>query len=340
VRNQILIGSAAVTGLGVFLLRNRRRLDLRGKVVLITGGSRGLGLALAREFAAHGSNLALCARSAEELEHARRDLAGTEGAVRTFVCDVRDRGQVEKLVTDVLAAFGRIDVLVNNAGTICVGPVETMSIEDFRDAMDVMFWGMVYATLAVLPHFRQAGSGRVLNITSVGGKVSVPHLVPYNCAKFAAVAFSEGLRAELNKSGIKVVTIAPGLMRTGSFLNAVFRGAELAESAWFSASASLPGVSMSARRAARQIVRALEQGRAERILTTSANLLARFHGLFPETSLAALDLVDRLLPGGSEGVRLGRETSVLERPWMRAITYLGRRAAREHLQYSATVGRH
>jgi short-subunit dehydrogenase len=339
-RKQLMIGSAAATGIGLLMLRFRRRMDLRDKVVLITGGSRGLGLALAREFAARGSHLALCARSQEELEHARQDLARSEVTVRTFVCDVRDRGQVEKLITDVLSAFGRIDVLVNNAGTICVGPVENMALQDFRDAMDVMFWGMVYATLAVLPHFRRAGSGGVVNITSVGGKVSVPHLVPYNCAKFAAVAFSEGLRAELNKSGIRVVTIAPGLMRTGSFLNAAFKGAEPAESAWFSASASLPGFSMSVRRAARQIVRALEQGRAERILTTSANLLARFHGLFPETSLAVLGLVDRLLPaGGERATKLGRETSVLERPWMRAITYLGRRAAREHLQYSAAVGR-
>jgi short-subunit dehydrogenase len=175
-----------------------------------------------------------------------------------------------------------------------------------------------------------------VNITSVGGKVSVPHLVPYSCAKFAAVAFSEGLAAELSGTGIRVVTIAPGLMRTGSYVNALFKGNRRGEAAWFSASASLPGISMSAKRAAQQIVGAVRSGRNERILSLSANWLARFHGLFPEVSLAMLSGVNRLLPSGSESaphqVETGAESEILERPWMRAITALGRRAAEEYLQ--------
>jgi short-subunit dehydrogenase len=190
----------------------------------------------------------------------------------------------------------------------------------------------VYATLAVLPHFRARNCGRVVNITSIGGKVSVPHLVPYCCAKFAAVAFSEGLRAELSHTGVKVVTIAPGLMRTGSFVNAVFKGAERGEAAWFSASASLPGMSMSAKRAARQIVAAVEQGRSERILSTPANVVARLHGLFPEASVAVLGLVNRLLPSGVERVEQGRDSAVLQTPWMRTLTMLGRQATEEYLQ--------
>jgi short-subunit dehydrogenase len=163
--------------------------------------------------------------------------------------------------------------------------------------------------------------------------VSVPHLVPYSCAKFTAVAFSEGLRAELNNTGVKVVTIAPGLMRTGSFVNAFFKGAERGEAAWFSASASLPGISMSAKRTATQIIRAIETGRAELILSTPANLLARFHGLFPELSISVLGLVNRLLPHGSQQQReLGRDSVIMKRPWMRALTILGRRAAEEYLQ--------
>src|SRR5205807_4694011 len=142
------------------------------------------------------------------------------------------------------------------AGTISVGPIQTMTVEDFRDAMDVMFWGMVYTTLEALPHFQRNQHGRIVNITSIGGKISVPHLLPYSCAKFAAVAFSEGLRAELHGTGVQAITIAPGLMRTGSFLNAEFKGDDEREAAWFSLSASLPGPSMSATRAARQIISA------------------------------------------------------------------------------------
>jgi short-subunit dehydrogenase len=245
---------------------------------------------------------------------------------------VTKREEVNNLVHTTMLEFGRLDMVINNAGVIRVGPLDTMTIEDFENAMDVMFWGTVYTTMAALPHLRQRGDGHIVNITSVGGKVSVPHLVPYSCAKFAAVAFSEGMRAEMRGTGINVVTIAPGLMRTGSYLNVLFKGAEEGEAGWFSASASIPGVSMSAKRAARQILSAVEHGRAERILSTPANILARMHGMFPELTLAILGVVNGLLPHGSKREELGAESPLLERPWMRAVTALGRRAAEQYLQ--------
>src|SRR5581483_11648807 len=154
------------------LLRNRRAYDLHGRTVLITGGSRGLGLLLAREFAREGARIALWARA------------------------VRNR-------------FGSVDVLVNNAGIIQVGPMEEMLLEDYEAAMQIHFWATVYTTLAVLPEMRQRGSGRIVNITSIGGKISPPHLLPYNASKFAQVGFSEGLRAELAKDGVLVTTVCP-----------------------------------------------------------------------------------------------------------------------------------
>lgn len=331
--------AAGAAAFGTRLLQRRRSPDLRGEVVLITGGSRGLGLALAREFAAHHCRIVLCARGEEGLRRAKADLsrshAGAQLQILTIPCDITRPDQVRRMVAQVFSVFGQIDILVNNAGAIRVGPISTMSIEDFREAMDVMFWGVVHTTLAVLPHFRERSRGRIVNITSIGGKVSIPHLVPYSCAKFAAVAFSEGLHAELKNNGIEVLTIAPGLLRTGSYLNAVFKGAERGEAAWFSAGASLPGISMSATRAARQIVSALQRGRAERILSAPANLLARFHSLFPEMSADLLGLVNSLLPHGAERVELGAESEVLQRPWMRAVTTLGRKAADEFLQPAA-----
>ena len=307
-------------------------MKLRGRVVLITGGSRGLGLALARKFGEEGAHLVLCARSEEELQRARQDLVSTGTQVLTIPCDVSDPGQVEAAIQTALQCHGRIDVLVNNAGVIHVGPIDTMTLDDFEEAMETMFWGPVYTTLAVLPHMRRQGEGRIVNITSVGAKVSVPHLVPYSCAKFAAAAFSEGMRAELQGTGIKVVTIAPGLMRTGSYLNALFKGDEQKEAAWFSLGASLPGISMSANRAAGQIVAATRQGRAERILSVPANLIAHSHGLFPGLTADILGLVNRALPNGGPGARRGSETPALERGWLHTLTTLGRRAAEEFLQ--------
>ncbi|MCU1233240.1 MAG: short-chain dehydrogenase/reductase [Candidatus Solibacter sp.] len=340
-RNLWLIGSGTVAA-GVsaaVLLRRGQSIELRGKVVLITGGSRGLGIALARAFAQEGARLALCARSKEELAVAKQDLSERGAEVITIPCDVTDRGQVEHLVEAAVGHYGRLDVLVNNAGVIHVGPIDAMTVEDFEVAMNTMFWGPVYTTLAALPHLRNRRT-RIVNITSVGGKVSVPHLIPYSCAKFAAVAFSEGMRAELQGTGVKVVTIAPGLMRTGSHLNAVIKGAEEGEAAWFSLGASLPGISISATDAAAAIVDATRKGSSEKILSAPANLISTLHGLFPGKTADLLGQISRLLPHGKSRTELGSESPILERPWMRALTILGRLAAEQFLQPATRKPRH
>lgn len=277
--------------------------DLGGQVALITGGSRGLGLALAREFADKGCRLALCARDPEELARAKEDLTGRGAQVFTAVCDLRKQDQVDAMVRQVTAHYGQIDLLVNNAGIIEVGPVENQQITDFEDALQTDFWGVLYPIMAVLPQMRARKSGRIVNITSIGGKVNVPHLLPYACAKFATTGLSEGLRAELARDEIVVTTIVPGLLRTGSFLNALFKGDQTGEYAWFSVGDSLPGLSMSAEQAARQIVQATRRGEAERILGLPANLAARFQGLFPGLTSDLSALVNRVLPSpnGADG---------------------------------------
>jgi short-subunit dehydrogenase len=174
-----------------------------------------------------------------------------------------------------------------------------MRVEDFDHAMNVIFWGTLYTTLAVLPAMRARGQGQIVNITSIGAKVSVPHLLPYCCAKFAAAALSEGLRTELAPAGIRVTTIAPGLLRTGSYLNAQFKGDQADEYAWFAAGAATPLVSIAASRAARSIIRATVRGESEKILSVPADLLARFHGLFPGLTAKLLSIANLMLPKGT-----------------------------------------
>jgi NAD(P)-dependent dehydrogenase (short-subunit alcohol dehydrogenase family) len=279
------------------LYRRWQEYDLRGKTVLLTGGSRGLGLVLAREFAEEGANVAICARDPAELERARRDLEGRGARVFAFPCDVTERAQVKELVEVVTRHFGGVDVLVNNAGTIQVGPLEVMTLEDFEQAMAVHFWGPLYATLCVLPQMRERRDGRIVNISSIGGKVAVPHLVPYSASKFALTGLSDGLRAELAKDNILVTTVCPGLMRTGSPRNATFKGRHRAEYAWFAISDALPVTSIQAERAAGQIVAACKRGQAELVITTQAVLAVKFRALFPEATADILALVNRLLPG-------------------------------------------
>jgi NAD(P)-dependent dehydrogenase (short-subunit alcohol dehydrogenase family) len=297
--NALLWAAAGVGGALVAraLVNQWRKFDFRGKSVLITGGSRGLGLVLAREFAREGARVSICARDPEELERARRDLAARGATVFAFPCDITDRSQVQEWVGLSADRFGGVDVLVNNAGIIQVGPVEVMTLADFEEAMKVHFWGPLYATIAALPEMRRRGAGRIVNITSIGGKIGVPHLVPYCASKFALVGLSESLRAELLKDGILVTTVCPGLMRTGSPRNAVFKGRHRAEYAWFSISDSLPVTSMMAERAARQIVAACRRGEAEVILSTQAVVAIRFRQLFPELFADLSGLVNMLLPG-------------------------------------------
>lgn len=334
-QNGLLLAAA---GAGAFLagravLRRWREYDLRGKTVLITGGSRGLGLVLAREFAREGARVAICARNNAELERARADLAARGAEVLAALCDVTDKAQVGSLVETVRDRFGRIDVLVNNAGVIQVGPMEVMTLEDYDEAMRTHFWAPLYTTLAVLPEMRLRRDGRIVNISSIGGKISVPHLLPYSASKFALVGLSEGLRAELAKDNIAVTTVCPGLMRTGSPRNAFFKGKHREEYAWFSISDSLPVTSMNARRAARQIVSACKRADAEVILSIQAELAVRFHGLFPGLTADILGFVNRFLPdAGGIGTRRtqGKDSRSSVAPsWLTALSDEAARANNE-----------
>jgi len=330
----------AALGAARAVARRRRaaRIDLSGQVALITGGSRGLGLALAEELALHDCKLIICGRDERQLQRAQRHLERRGAQVLAVACDVSDRAAVERLVAAGIERFGRVDILVNNAGIISVGPLDAQAPADFERAMEVMFWGTFWPTMAVLPWMRERGEGRIVNITSVGGKVSVPHMLPYSCAKFAAVGFSEGLRAELAGEGVTVTTVVPGLMRTGSYLNGEFAGRPRGEFTWFGVLANLPLTSIDARAAARQIVRSTQLGDAELIVTWQARLASRVHGLAPGVTGQVLGVVDRMLPsappaGGDKAVGWASETA-LTRSF---LTALGRNAAAELLQMPETA---
>jgi NAD(P)-dependent dehydrogenase (short-subunit alcohol dehydrogenase family) len=328
----LMVGAGLVAAYA--LTHGRRRYDLRGRTALITGGSRGLGLLLARELARHGARVAICGRDPATLDRAREDLQRRGATVVAPPCDVAIRRDVDTLVAGVRNRLGPVDVLINNAGIISVGPVEVMGVEDFQDAMATNFWGPLHAILAVLPEMRRRGEGRIVNIASIGGKIAVPHLTPYSASKFALVGLSEGLRAEVAKDGILVTTICPGLMRTGSPRHALFKGRHRAEYAWFSISDALPLISMDADRAARQIVEALRRGTAERVLSLPAEIAAVARALFPGLSAGLLDRVNRLLPGsngaaGRRAVKGEGSASALSPSW---LTALGDRAARRNNQ--------
>jgi short-subunit dehydrogenase len=321
------IGVGAIAAL-TLLGRKSRGFDFENKVVLITGGSRGLGLVLARELAKEGARLAICARDGEELARAREELQAAGAEVFDIICDVREQQQVDRMVEDVCTRFGQIDVLINNAGVIQVGPLEVQTQEDFENALAIHFWAPFYTMQAVLPQMKKRGAGRIVNIASIGAKVAVPHLAPYCASKFALLGLSNALRGELYKDNIFVTTVCPGLMRTGSHINAIFKGKKEIEYALFSLMDALPLTSISAERAARQIVEACRSGDAELIITQQAKLAAKANALFPETVARIMGLVNQILPAaGGIGTShaLGKDSTSFASPSI--LTALADRAS-------------
>jgi NAD(P)-dependent dehydrogenase (short-subunit alcohol dehydrogenase family) len=275
--------------------------------------------------------VAICARTSEDLQKALTDLRSAGVDAMAIVCDVASQHQVKQLVAQVIRHWGRIDVLVNNAGIIQVGPQVHMSVDDYEASLDTHFWGPLYLVEQVLPHMRRQGAGSIVNIASLGGKISVPHMLPYSVGKFALVGFSEGLTAELAEERIHVTTVCPGLMRTGSPRNALFKSRHRAEYAWFSISASLPLAAIGSRRAARQIVRACWLGKRQLSISPVAKVGTRMHSLFPEISIGLLGLVSRFLPkpGGIGPVQVRGHQS--QSAWSPShLTWLNEQAAQRN----------
>lgn len=300
-------------------------------VALVAGGSRGLGLLIARELGRQGYQPVLWARGAAELDRAVLVLADEGIQAAAMVCDVRDHELVAQQVARIENELGPIEVAVHVAGVIQVGPLTSLTHDHFEQAIDTMQWGPVNLAMAVVPGMRARGRGRFGTIASIGGLVSVPHLLPYSTAKFGAVGFTNGLRAELAGTGVTATTVAPGLMRTGSHLRAEFTGDAAAEYAWFAPGASMPLVSMDAERAAARIVRGILRGRSIVILTPLAKVGARIQGVAPATTAAAMGVVARLLPSGPGGPTAtveGRAARrLLDSPLVERLTTWGNRAA-------------
>ena len=324
--------AAGVTAafLGSRLARARHGINFAGRNVLITGGSRGLGLVMARKLAAQGARLVLMARDERELDRAKRLLEEEYGAdVLAVRCDVRRRADVRAGVDQVLAQWDHVDVLINNAGVIQVGPLEHMEHEDFENTMATHFWGPLHLMLELIPSMRRRGFGRIVNISSIGGRIAVPHLAPYSASKFALTGLSDAVRAELAPHGIRVTTVCPGLMRTGSPMNAQVKGQHEAEYAWFAIAGSLPGFSTSAAKAADQILAACAHGDAELTIGLEARAAVMLNAVAPAWFAHMTALATRILPGpaGPNGdqPKRGRES---ESKWAPSVaTTLTDRAA-------------
>jgi NAD(P)-dependent dehydrogenase (short-subunit alcohol dehydrogenase family) len=314
-RNLLLSAGIGLTSLWAYkkIKTAQRAFVYRGRVVLISGGSRGLGLVLAKQLAKRRAWVSLLARDKAELERAKAEIEKINPLAHVIyqVCDVRDPVQVQAAVDATVQNFGRLDVIINNAGIVSSVPYENADTTEFDDAMETHFWGSHHVIQAALPYLKSGGGGRILNISSIGGKVAVPHLAPYCASKFALLGYSKTLRSELTRYNIFVTTISPGLMRTGSVGHAQFKGQYKKEYSWFTLSSSLPFFTVSAEKAALEILEAGRRGQAELIISWPAKAAVFAQNFFPELFADLSSLANRLLPRPSKApgqIHEGRES--------------------------------
>jgi NAD(P)-dependent dehydrogenase (short-subunit alcohol dehydrogenase family) len=312
------------------------------RTAVVMGASRGLGLLVSEELLQRGFTVYGCARDEDELEGAARILAAAVPGGRFVprICDVRYHDEVTAVVEEVVDDHGGLDVAIHVAGVIQVGHADKVTLGHYHEAVDTMLFGPVHLALASVPHMRDAGHGRIGIVSSVGGLVAVPRLVPYSVAKFGAVGLAEGLYAELSGTGVTVTTVTPGLMRTGGHTHARFVDDAVSDYAWFAPLASLPGLSISAERAARRIVTGVLAGRPTVELTPLTIVGRRVHGLAPATTVRAMGLASRLLPGprGTAPDPVASSTDAVEggavRPLqprlVKVLSTLGDRASRRN----------
>jgi NAD(P)-dependent dehydrogenase (short-subunit alcohol dehydrogenase family) len=318
----------AAVGAGLFLAgrtlyKEYTKYNLKGKVVLITGGSRGLGLVLARQLAEIGAKIVICSRTIDQLGNAHMELENKGAEILSLAVDVTDPAQVDSMIKDVMGYHGRIDVLINNAGIVQVAPQEALTIADYDIAMKTNFWASLYTMLSTIPHMKFQGEGRIVNITSIGGKVAVPHMLPYTASKFALVGLSEGMHAELKKSNITVTTIVPHLMKTGSPRNVAVKGDHEAEYAWFKIADSSP-MSQDVEISAARIIKAIEYGETEAVLSFTAKAATIIQALIPGWMGTLMSTANSFMPenvSGGDKIKSGHESeSDLSAGWLAADT--------------------
>ncbi len=259
----------------------------QGLAGIITGASSGIGRALAVLLARrYQAKLVVNARNPNLLEETARRVRDAGGQALAVAGDISDRELSEKLVQACLGEYRQLDLLVNNAGLAKPGPLHKLTPDDWHFVFGVNFFGALYAAYAVLPHFREQGSGKIVNVASVAGKLALPGSVCYAASKFAMVGMSEGMAAELAASGIDVITVCPGWVRTEFFSNVRLPAERnptlIAERKDLAGWLMKNFLSASPEEVAGSIVNACEKGGAHELVLTAPGVMAeRLHALCP-----------------------------------------------------------
>lgn len=261
-------------------LRNEEKvsLNISNKIVLITGASSGIGAVMAQQFAAKGAIPILTARSSAKLEEIA---SGLQGQHAVYEMDVTNTEQVNEVVGQIIAKFGRIDILINNAGYGIFESFTEAPLAHFEEMMNVNYMGLVRCTQAVLPHMLKAGSGHIVNVASMAGKIGSAKSTGYSATKHAVLGFTNSLRQELNRTGISITAINPGPISTPFFDKADPSGNYVKNVAWFM---------LKPEKVVKALLHAIEKNIPEKDLPFVAGMGIKLFHLFPR-------MFDRLASG-------------------------------------------
>ena len=245
-------------------------MDFKNKVVLITGASSGIGKQTAIEFAKLGSSIILVARRKNKLEEVENQLKQFNVTTLVCTCDVSKKDQVEKMSKIVLEKFSSIDILVNNAGFAIYGSVHDLSINDIESQMETNYFGMIYCTKNFLPLMLEKKSGHIVNVASVAASFGLPGIASYCASKFAMLGFSEGLKHELNGTGVGITVVSPIMVKTDFFDHPSFEKMP-----------KYSPTSLSAKTVAKAIVKASSSSRLEIITPSIVRIVVWLKHTFP-----------------------------------------------------------
>jgi len=244
--------------------------SFQNNVVVITGGSTGIGRATAIEFAKKNANIVLVSRNKEKLEKLEKELQKFNVSVLVCICDVSDKYQVLEMTNTVLEKYGSIDILINNAGFAIYGSVSELTIEEIQSQMETNYFGMIYCIKNFLPSMLEKKSGHIVNVASVAASFGLPGIASYCASKFAMLGFSEGLKHELSKSGVGITVVSPIMVRTNFFDHPSFQHMPKYSS-----------ISLSDKTVAKAILRAANSPRLEIIIPSVVRCAIWIKNTFP-----------------------------------------------------------
>lgn len=264
----------------IHLLKRRQK----GSVVLVTGGNKGLGREIARQYLSLGAKVIILGRDQKTLDNAVFELSEL-GEVTSVRADITDPDQVLGAIAEIQRRYGRLDGLVNNAGLVIGGPLASSSEDDYRRLLETNLFGTRNMVEAALPLLRASLQPWIINVTSAAGKLAVPYLIPYGASKAALARYSEGLALQLASEGVHVLTVYPSFIHTGVWEHTPVKEAKIPLARVYGFISAMPFISMSTSGAARRILDAQAQGKLKIVIPLSGDIFVRLVYLMPKLTM-------------------------------------------------------